>query len=87
MSLINIFHFSHRQVDEFLKWLATAITLSGAMLTSLAVDPLNVYLLNTGSFIFLIWAVRIRDGAMIAVNAGLLAIYGLGTARAVLGIL
>jgi hypothetical protein len=77
-------HFSHRQIDEFLKWVATAITLAGAVLTSLAVDPLNVYLLNTGSFVFLIWAVRIRDGAMIAVNAGLLAIYGLGTVRAVL---
>jgi hypothetical protein len=82
-----MFHFTHRQIDEALKWVATAITLSGAMLTSLAVDPLNVYLLNTGSFVFLIWAVRIRDGAMIAVNAGLLAIYGLGTARAVLGLL
>lgn len=80
-------HFSHRQIDEFLKWLATAVTLTGAMLTSLAVDPLNVYLLNAGSLIFLFWAVRIRDGAMIAVNAGLLAIYGLGTARALLELL
>lgn len=87
VNLTNMFHFTHRQIDEALKWVATAITLAGAMLTSLAVDPLNVYLLNTGSFIFLIWAVRIRDGAMIAVNAGLLAIYGLGTARAVLGLL
>lgn len=80
-------HFSHRQIDEFLKWLATSVTLSGAMLTSLAVDPYNVYLLNAGALIFLLWAVRIRDGAMIAVNAGLLAIYGLGTVRAMLGIL
>lgn len=85
MNLIGkFFHLSQRQVDELLKWTATVITLCGAVLTSLAVDPLNVYLLNTGSLIFLFWAVRIRDGAMIAVNAGLLAIYGMGTARAVL---
>lgn len=85
MNLITkFFHLSQRQVDELLKWIATAVTLTGAVLTSLAVDPLNVYMLNLGSMIFLIWAVRIRDGAMIAVNAGLLAIYGMGTARAVL---
>lgn len=83
-SIAKFFHITQRQIDEYLKWTATVITLAGAMLTSLAVDPLNVYLLNTGSLIFLLWAVRIRDGAMIAVNAGLLAIYGLGTARAVL---
>ena len=85
MNLITkFFHLSQRQVDELLKWIATAVTLTGAVLTSLAVDPLNVYMLNLGSMIFLIWAVRIRDGAMIAVNAGLLAIYGMGTARAIL---
>lgn len=85
-SIKNFFHLTHRQIDEYLKWTATAITLTGAVLTSLAVDPINVYLLNLGSFIFLIWAVRIRDGAMIAVNAGLLAIYGMGTIRAFLTI-
>lgn len=87
MNLIGkFFHLSQRQVDELLKWTATSITLTGAVLTSLAVDPWNVYLLNIGAFIFLIWAVRIRDGAMIAVNAGLLAIYGMGTLRAFLTI-
>lgn len=83
-SIGKFFHLTQREIDEYLKWTATVITLCGAVLTSLAVDPLNVYLLNTGSLIFLFWAVRIRDGAMIAVNAGLLAIYGMGTARAVL---
>lgn len=83
-SIGKFFHLTQREIDEYLKWTATVITLCGAVLTSLAVDPLNVYLLNTGSLIFLLWAVRIRDGAMIAVNAGLLAIYGMGTARAVL---
>jgi hypothetical protein len=78
------FYLSHRQIDELLKWVATGFTLCGAVLTSLAVDPLNVYLLNFGAILFLIWAVRIRDNAMIAVNAGLLTIYAIGTARALL---
>ena len=61
-----------------LKWAGTVVTLAGALCTSLRVDPLNVYLLNLGSFVFVIWAFRIRDRAMITVNAGLLAIYILG---------
>lgn len=84
MNLKDKFWFSHRQIDEFLKWVATGFTLVGAVLTSLAVDPINVYLLNLGAVLFLIWAVRIRDTAMIAVNAGLLSIYAVGTLRAIL---
>lgn len=61
-----------------LKWAGTVITLAGALCTSLRIDPLNVYLLNLGSFVFVIWALRIRDRAMITVNAGLLGIYVLG---------
>jgi hypothetical protein len=47
-------------------------------MTSLRIDPLNVYLLNAGAALFLWWAIRIRDRAMITVNTGLLAIYVLG---------
>jgi hypothetical protein len=61
-----------------LKWAGTVITLAGALCTSLRIDPLNVYLLNVGALLFLWWAFRIRDRAMITVNAGLLAIYVLG---------
>jgi hypothetical protein len=61
-----------------LKWAGTVITLAGALCTSLRIDPLNVYLLNIGALLFLWWAFRIRDRAMITVNAGLLAIYILG---------
>ncbi len=61
-----------------LKWTATWITLAGALCTSLRIDPLNVYLLNLGALLFLFWAFRIRDRAMITVNAGLLGIYILG---------
>ena len=71
-------------LSQVLKWSATVLTLAGAVLTSLAIDPLNVYLLNLGSAIFLAWAWRIRDPAMIAVNAGLLVIYVVGTVRSLL---
>lgn len=83
-SIIDFFILSARQVDSLLKWSATALTLAGAVLTSLAIDPINVYLLNAGSVLFLIWAVRIRDTALIAVNAGLLTIYAVGTVRALI---
>jgi hypothetical protein len=36
---------------------------------------LNVYLLNLGAVFFLVWAVMIKEKAMITVNAGLLLIY------------
>lgn len=61
-----------------LKWAATWVTLAGALCTSLRVDPLNVYLLNIGSVLFLWWSFRIQDRAMITVNSGLLGIYFMG---------
>lgn len=62
-----------------LKWAGTILTLAGAFLTSIDVQPWNVWLLNLGSAVFVWWAVRIRDGAMITVNLGLLLIYTIGT--------
>ena len=58
-----------------IKWAATAVTLVGALATALMYDPLNIYLLNLGAFLFLIWGYMIKDKAMIVVNAGLLVIY------------
>jgi hypothetical protein len=60
------------------KWTATFITLGGAICTTLSFDPLNIILLNLGSFLFLIWGFMIKDKAMIAVNSGLLFIYFIG---------
>jgi len=61
-----------------IKWTATIITLIGALLTSLMIDPLNIYFLNVGAILFLVWAFLIKDKAMITVNAGLLSFYLLG---------
>lgn len=63
---------------DIFKWVATVITLAGAVATALMHDPLNIYLLNIGAFLFLIWGFMIKDKAMITVNAGLLSIYIIG---------
>jgi energy-converting hydrogenase Eha subunit C len=58
-----------------LKWVATIVTIAGAIATALMIDPLNIWLLNLGAFLFLIWGVLIKEKAMISVNAGLLLVY------------
>ena len=63
---------------NLLKWVATLITLGGALATALMIDPFNIWLLNTGALLFLIWGFLIKEKAMIAVNFGLLAIYVFG---------
>jgi len=61
-----------------LKWIATAVTLVGAVTTSFRIDPLNIYLLNLGALLFLVWSIRIKDTALIVVNSGLLIAYVIG---------
>jgi hypothetical protein len=70
----------NKELSFYVKWVATLVTLAGAVLASLNIYPLSAITLNSGAFLFLIWAVLIRDRAMITVNAGLLAIYTLGLA-------
>ncbi len=62
-----------------LKWLGTGFTIVGALLTSLGnFDPLNVFAFNLGA-IFWLWAsIRMRESALITVNAVLLTIYVIG---------
>jgi len=64
---------------KILKWTATAVTLAGAVATSMRIDPLNLYLLNAGSALFLLWGYSIRDRAMVVVNLGMLLIYLYGS--------
>ena len=65
-------------VDFVLKWVACAVTLAGALCTALRIDPMNIYLLNAGAFLYLIWSVRIREWNLIVINAALLTIYCVG---------
>ena len=61
-----------------LKWVACVVTLGGALCTSLQIDPVNIYLLNAGAVLYLWWSLRIREWSLVAINAGLLAIYFVG---------
>jgi len=65
-------------LDFILKWAACGVTLAGALCTALRIDPMNIYLLNAGAFLYLIWSVRIRELNLIVINASLLTIYVVG---------
>ena len=66
------------KIEIVAKHLGLASTLCGAMATALAIDPLNIWLLNAGAMLYLFWSLRVRDWNLVAVNAGLLTIYVFG---------
>lgn len=65
-------------LNNILKWGGCATVLLGALCTSLRIDPLNIYFLNAGALLYLIWAVRIKETNLIIVNGVLLALYLVG---------
>lgn len=69
-------------MNNILKWVATTITLIGAVLTSLNIYPLNVLAFNIGSVLWLIFAIRIKEPSLIVVNSGLLLVYVAGLVKA-----
>ena len=68
----------NKNIANYIKWIATTVTLFGAVLASVNIYPLSAITLNLGAGLFLIWALLIRERAMITVNAGLLLIYTVG---------
>ena len=66
------------QSNFYLKWSACIITLIGAVLTSLRIDPANIYFLNCGAILYFIWGHRIREWNLIVINAGFILIYAWG---------
>lgn len=65
-------------MNNVLKWGGCLAVVAGALATSLRIDPLNIYLLNLGALLYLVWAVRIRELNLVLVNGVLLAIYAVG---------
>jgi 4-hydroxybenzoate polyprenyltransferase len=65
-------------LNNVLKWTACAFVCAGAFCTSFMFDPLNIYFLNVGAILYLIWAYRIRELNQIVVNIVLLALYIMG---------
>ncbi len=66
------------QFNTWLKWSACVIMLTGAVLTSLRIDPMNIYLLNCGAILYFVWGYRIREWNLIVINAGFILIYAVG---------
>ena len=62
----------------YLKWLATLVTIVGAICTSINLYPLGPALLNVGAFLWLIVAIRWREWSLITINTTLLLIYTVG---------
>ena len=65
-------------LDNLLKYTGMTAVILGAILTSLRIDPANIFFLNLGAAAYLIWAIRIREWNLVAVNGTLLAIYLVG---------
>ena len=66
------------QFNTWLKRSACVVTLIGAVLTSLRIDPANIYFLNTGAVLYFVWGLRIREWNLIVINAGFIIIYAVG---------
>jgi len=44
------------KANTILEWVATIVTIAGAFLTAFDYHPYNLYVLNAGSVLWLIWA-------------------------------
>jgi hypothetical protein len=66
------------KLNMILEWVATLVTIGAAIATAMSIDPLNIYLFNLGSVLWLIWAIRIKKASLIVVNIGLLVVYFYG---------
>lgn len=67
-----------RYLNKTLEWTACALTIAGAACTAAAWDPMNIYLLNLGAILYLIWAVRVKIVSLVLINVALLLIYVYG---------
>lgn len=68
----------NKDIVFYLKWLATLVTIAGAVCTSINLYPLGPALLNAGSFLWLIVSIIWREWSLIVINATLLLIYSMG---------
>ena len=68
----------NKDIVFYLKWLATLVTIAGAVCTSINHYPLGPALLNFGALLWLIVAIKWREWSLIVINATLLLIYTVG---------
>lgn len=62
-------------LNWWLKWLATVLTVGGALAVSLDVNSWDVGLLFVGSCLWLGWALRIGEWSLVTVNGVMIVIY------------
>jgi len=67
-----------KRYTNALKWVAVAVTIAGALMTSFRLDPFNIYFLNTGAVLFAIWSYLVKDRALFLVNIMLVVSYAIG---------
>jgi hypothetical protein len=67
-----------KDIVFYLKWLATLVTIAGAIFTSINMYPEGPALLNVGAFLWLIVSIIWREWSLIVINTTLLLIYTVG---------
>lgn len=55
-------------LNNYLKWLGTAILIAGTAVNGLNIYPLGVLMLALGGFVWLTVAIRLRDRPLIVTN-------------------
>lgn len=68
-------------MDKWLKWIATASLIIGAILTSLDIRPWNIWAFNTGNICWIIVGIMWREWSLVVLNVVLTAIYIVGLVR------
>ena len=63
---------------SFQKWAGCALVVAGAFLTAINIYPLNLIVLNSGTFIYMIWSWRVKEMSVFVVNLSLTLIYTVG---------
>jgi hypothetical protein len=76
--LSTIREFADKHYLNACKWIGTAATIVGALATAGGFDPVNIIAFNVGAVFWLLASIRMKDAALMSVNAGLLGIYALG---------
>ena len=61
-------------MTNLMKWLGTLLTVGGALMTAIDVDPLNIYLFNGGALFWLIASIRMKDVSLIVLNTSMSAL-------------
>jgi hypothetical protein len=70
--------FANKHYLNACKWVGTSATIVGALATAGGFDPINIVAFNIGAAFWLLASIRMKDAALMSVNAGLLGIFALG---------